>query len=293
VKSWLDWQMKLEGMKTSVSSFFPSREISHGGEGTHTKAGEQMQEEPIKEQRSRDTDSLRAACEREGCPVCTVVLEYLDRSIDNWEYEGFSDVEHRHELIRSRGFCPLHTWQLAQRGNAFRLGLIYNEILTDVEQKLDQDYRRLAATDGTASKRESVLKRWWRRWFHQPDEIPTHVNPRYDQCPFCHNRSNIEQRLISTLVQQLRSEEMRLLLSQSTGLCLLHFAQARYQAEVEEPMVLRHLLACQLTCTRRVLEEVRELVRKHDYRFSDEPRGHEMTSWRRGAELCAGNPGVR
>ena len=67
-------------------------------------AGEQMQEEPMKEQRSRESDSLRAACECEGCPVCTVVLEYLVRSIDNWEYEGFSDVEHRHELIRSRGF---------------------------------------------------------------------------------------------------------------------------------------------------------------------------------------------
>ncbi len=100
-----------------------------------------MQEEPIKEQRSRDSDSLRAACEREGCPVCTVVLEYLERLIDNWEYEGFSDVAHRYELIRSRGFCPLHTWQLAQRSNGFRLGLIYNEILTDVEQQLDHDYR--------------------------------------------------------------------------------------------------------------------------------------------------------
>src|SRR5437667_2910898 len=82
-----------------------------------------MQEEPIKEQRSRDTDSLRAACEREGCPVCTVVLEYLERSIDNWEYEGFSDVQHRYELIHSRGFCPLHTWQLAQRSNGFRPSL--------------------------------------------------------------------------------------------------------------------------------------------------------------------------
>ena len=257
------------------------------------KAGERMQEEPIKEQRSRDSDSLRAACEREGCPVCSVVLEYLERSIDNWEYEGFSDVQHRHELIHSRGFCPLHTWQLAQRSNAFRLGLIYTEILTDVEQKLDQDYRRLAATDDTASKRESVLKRWRRRWFHPKNEAPTNVNARFDQCPFCRTRSNVEQRLVSTLVQQLRAEEMRLLLSQSTGLCLLHLAQARHQAEVEEPTVLRHVLDCQLTCTRRVLEEVRELVRKHDYRYSDEPRGNEMTSWRRGAELCAGNPGVR
>jgi hypothetical protein len=221
------------------------------------------------------------------------VLEYLDRSIDNWEYEGFTDVQHRHELIRSRGFCPLHTWQLAQRGNAFSLGLIYTEILTDVEQKLDQDYRRLVATEDTVSKRGPVLKSWWRRWIHPGDEAPKQVNPRFEDCPFCRTRSNVEQRLVSTLVQQLRDEEMRVLLSQSTGLCLVHLEQVRQQAAVAEPTVLQHVLNCQLTCIRRVLEEVRELVRKHDYRFSNEQGGQEMTSWRRGAELCAGNPGVR
>ena len=51
-----------------------------------------MQEESIKVQPSRDSESLRAACSNEGCPVCTVVLEHLDRAMDNWEYDGFSDV---------------------------------------------------------------------------------------------------------------------------------------------------------------------------------------------------------
>jgi len=252
-----------------------------------------MQEEPIKEQRSRDSDALRAACGREGCPVCTVVLEYLDRFIDNWEYEGFSDVAHRYELINSRGFCPLHTWQLAQRSNGFRLGLIYNEILTDVEQQLEKDYRRLSGAGDALTKRESVLKRWQRTWFHRGEEASKKVKPRFDRCPFCRTRSNIEQRVVSTLVQQMRSEEMRQLLSQSTGLCLVHLEQARDLAEGVEPAVAGHILACQLTCTRRVQEELRELVRKHDYRFSDEPRGDEMLSWRRGAQLCAGNAGVR
>ncbi len=119
-----------------------------------------MQEEPTKEQRSRDSDALRTAYGREGCPVCTVVLEYLDRSIDNWEYEGFSDVAHRYELINSRGFCPLHTWKLAQRSNGFRLGLMYNEILTDVEQQLENEYRGLVATGEAVTKREPILKRW-------------------------------------------------------------------------------------------------------------------------------------
>jgi len=122
-----------------------------------------MQEETIEGRRTRDTDALRAAFGREGCPVCTVVLEYLELLIDSWEYEGFSDVEHRHELIRSRGFCPLHTWQLAQRSNAFRLGLIYSEVLTDVVRELQQDDSRLATSAATVSKRKSLFKGWWRR----------------------------------------------------------------------------------------------------------------------------------
>jgi uncharacterized protein DUF6062 len=257
------------------------------------QGGEQMQEEPIKEERSRDSDSLRDACGHEGCPVCTVVLEHLDRAIDDWEYEGFTDVAHRYELIHSRGFCPLHTWQLAQRSNSFRLGLIYNEILTDVEQQLDNDYRRLVATDDAQTKHESVLKRGQRKLFHHGDEASEQVNPKFDQCPFCRTRLDVEQRVVATLVQHLRFEEMRQLLSQSTGLCLVHLEQARHEAEGAEPTVVGHLLACQLTCIRRVQGELRELVRKHDYRFSDEPRGNEMTSWRRGAQLCAGNQGVR
>jgi len=56
---------------------------------------------------------------------------------------------------------------------------------------------------------------------------------------------------------------------------------------------LRSLLECQQVCMQRTLEEVQELIRKHDYRFGDEARGQEMTAWRRAAELCAGNPGVR
>src|SRR5215469_9232434 len=51
-------------------------------------------------QRSRDSDFLCAAFGLEGCPVCTAVLEYIKQSIDNWEYEGFTDVANRHQLIR-------------------------------------------------------------------------------------------------------------------------------------------------------------------------------------------------
>jgi len=205
--------------------------------------------------------------------------------MDTWQYEGFSDVEHRHKLIQSRGFCPLHTWQLVQQNTTSQLALVYREVLTDVLDDLDHDYSQPG--DGE-SRCESAWKAWRRRWRHRKA-----ANPAYEQCPICHIRTNAEERFVAMLLEQLRSEEIRTLLCQSTGLCLLHFTQARHQAEVGDPVVLRYLLECQRTCMQRVLEEVRESIRKHDYRFADEPRGDEMTSWRRAAKLCVGNPGVR
>jgi hypothetical protein len=244
------------------------------------ETGERMQEETSDVQRSRDAEALRAAYGREGCPICLVVLEYMEHAMDSWEFEGFTDVEHRHQLIRSRGFCPLHTWQLAERHNAFRLGLIYSEVLTDVLEELD-------AESGGTPKHESIWNRGWRKKSRQDN-----ARPVFEDCPFCQSRATAQERLTSTLVELLKLEEERNLLSRSTGLCLTHFAQARQFAEEHEPETTPYLFACQRTCVQRVLEEVRELTRKHDYRFSNEPRGDEMLSWRRAAELCAGNPGV-
>ncbi len=245
-----------------------------------------MQKEDVGMNRSRDAYSLRAAFGREGCPVCLVVLEYMQQSMDSWQYEGFSDVEHRHELIRSRGFCPLHTWQLAQLNTAFQLALVYSGVLPDVLARLKEDAARQ-----NEQERPSRWSKWWKRWSRRP--ATTYAQPVFDHCPFCQTRASIEQRLISTLLEQLQSEEIRTLMSQSTGLCLLHFTQAHHQAEERDPVQLRSLLECQQICLQRILEEIQELVRKHDYRFRDEARGNEMTSWRRAAEFCAGNPGVR
>lgn len=245
-----------------------------------------MHKEEVGMNRSRDAYALRAAFGREGCPVCLVVLEYMQQSMDSWQYEGFTDVEHRHEVIRSRGFCPLHTWQLAQLNTAFQLAIVYSGVLPDVLATLKQD-----AAHQNEQERPSGWSRWWKKWKRQP--ATTCVQPDFDHCPFCLIRASIEQRLISTLLEQLQSEEIRTLVSQSTGLCLLHFTQAHHLAEERDPVQLRSLFECQQVCLQRVLEEIQELVRKHDYRFRDEARGNEMTSWRRAAELCAGNPGVR
>lgn len=238
---------------------------------------------------SRDTASLRVAFEQEGCPVCTVVLENMNMAMETWNYEGFTDVEHRQFLTHVRGFCPLHTWQLAQRNNAFQLAVVYQEILDDILEKMADDGgdqengQQVAGSDVIAS-----MKRLFQAE-PPPTQDAAHL---YAQCPFCHTRATLEQRLIERLVEMVRFEEMQQRLCQSTGLCRLHFIRTRQYAETHDTPQLRTLVECQRACLQRSLHEVQELIRKHDYHFSQEPRGEEMISWRRAAELCAGNAGV-
>lgn len=247
-----------------------------------------MQKEPSTTDTSHDAAALRAACKREGCPVCTVVLDSMERLMSSWSYEGFTDAAHREELIRNRAFCPLHTWQLAQRGNTFQLAVIYREVLTDMKAELDhgEGESHLVQVPGWMAR----LKRRLRRKALSPSS--TEVTLLSTTCSFCRSRTNIEQQLVQTLAPLLKDEEAQTLFRQSTGLCQLHFLFACEYAKARAPDSLQPLIEAQRACLQRTLEEVQELLRKHDYRFSEEPHGSEMTSWRRAAQLCAGNPGV-
>jgi hypothetical protein len=243
---------------------------------------------------SRDAEALRVACKREGCPVCTVVLSEMERTMETWNYEGFSDVEARHALIRARGFCPLHTWQLAQRHNTFQLALVYEGVLTDMLRDLEREIG-LVQGAGSASDIEAETRParqpWWQRLFglRGPTAGPGQL---YERCPFCRTRAKVEQRIVETLAELLSDQEMRALLRQSTGLCRLHVVQVAHAARRHGAAASQALLACQRACLERTAAELREQIRKHDYRFGHEPRGQEMTAWRRGAALSAGNPGI-
>lgn len=55
-----------------------------------------MREETSDVQRSHEADALRAAYGREGCPICLVVLEYVEHAMDGWEFEGFTNARKRY-----------------------------------------------------------------------------------------------------------------------------------------------------------------------------------------------------
>src|ERR1017187_1774953 len=145
---------------------------------------------------SRDAHSLCVAFGRDGCPVCTVVLESVELAMDSWNYEGFTDVEHRQELIRSRGFCPVHTWQLAQRNNAFQLAMVYREVFADMLSCLDEEAQGASFTVSSLLHRKTGWIRGIKRWFRSAPS--SHIEPAvfYELCSFCRARSHAERRII-------------------------------------------------------------------------------------------------
>ncbi len=232
---------------------------------------------------SRDGEALSQALEGVGCPICLVTQERMQRVMDHWRYDGFTDTENRRILVRAQGFCPRHTWQLAQIPAAFQLAQVYHDLLPQVLTDLDKLAQRQRTT-----RFHTWLKRFF-PWRKIPEQTLDALS--YVQCPFCKQQRDIEARLADSLASCVSAEPLHEKLSQSGGVCLPHFTLTYHAATNEGQREM--LLTCQRACVQRLQEELEEMVRKHDYRFLQEQQGDEMTSWSRALELFAGHPGAR
>jgi len=109
-------------------------------------------------------------------------------------------------------------------------------------------------------------------------------------CPACQQQAKAEGHYIHTLRKALVDEAFYQRMQASDGLCLEHY---RLACELKLPdtpggdwqSLLRKI---QLSCLQRLDEQLGEMIRKYDYRFKDEARGPEMTSWKRATGLIAG-----
>ena len=65
-------------------------------------------------------------------------------------------------------------------------------------------------------------------------------------------------------------------------------ARLRWRKQTEDQALQRQ---AQLAIMQQLEAQLSELIRKHDYRYKDEKRGAEMTSWQRAAGLVSGEEG--
>jgi hypothetical protein len=218
------------------------------------------------------------------------VVRYLDIVI----YENVNDPQTRDAVVAARGYCNEHSWQLrATSGAAFGTALMYRDVLQHVAEEIGRQpvggHRDIFTPDRSDGGLLDRLAKLAGR--ADADGKGCGITDPHVACPACQTRKRYEVIYLGVLLDHLGAEEFTQALQSAGGLCLVHLDQAR--TVTRDAHALERLWAVQRACMQSLLEELREFIRKHDYRFAGEGIGTEGTSWIRAIVMVAGKQGIR
>lgn len=220
--------------------------------------------------------NLLEALRDAGCPLCRLGDRAARRFVEGVLYESVTDPEMRATLVTAHGFCPTHSQRLASHHDGLGSAIIYRSILKHLEGELAS----LVEADD-----RGLVARLRERW----DQEPAATLASHAPCPACEERDKAATRALSTFSANYQDPALHEALANSAGFCLPHL---RLAATALPRSALALLLEQQQVIWAALHEELDELIRKYDHRFSDEPMGSEKDSWQRSIRLTAGEPGV-
>lgn len=213
-----------------------------------------------------------------GCALCRLGRTAAGRFLDALLYEYVNDTGMRRLLVAAHGFCPNHSQALVARHDALGTSILYRAIFNHLQDELEQSVpankedlmSRLREQLGGASSGSTWLAA------HKP-------------CPACERRDAAAQRALAIIAEHAGDEELAAALAGSSGFCLPHLQVAIAQLQ---GATLAQVVDRQREVWQGLEAELAEAIRKHDYRFRNEPFGAEGDAWRRAVEATAGLPGV-
>jgi hypothetical protein len=202
---------------------------------------------------------VKEALGEPGCAVCRLVAIATDRYLRSLLHESVNNPGVRERLRASRGFCREHSWQLQRRGDPLGISIFWRDLLMQASESGD------GPQHGKGKGRIAV-------------------------CPACEVAGEAERRYLETLVEHLASGSLRREYDASPGLCLPHLRKALRQGSAGARAFLLESEAAKLS---GLSQELAEVIRKHDYRFREEPWGAERDAWIRATSKLAGEPPER
>jgi len=220
-----------------------------------------------------------------GCPVCTLVERGALRALDGLMYEQVNDPFTRDRLVESHGFCNWHAWMLPGIHNsALGVALIYKHLL---QETLDH----LQAVGREVRPRGRWQRLWERLTGSREETLPILAwRSRRSRCYLCTFARRTEHDDLKTILEFIGEPEFAEAFARSSGLCLPHVYQAMTIGR-DHPN-LRVLLTAHQGRWKDLVWELGEFARKFDYRYADEAKGRESSSWHRALEVFAGRAGL-
>ncbi len=220
--------------------------------------------------------NLMDALKEAGCPICFLVKKSIHKLMDDFLYEQVNDPGVRSETRESLGFCSLHAWQLQKFGDPFGSAIIYDDLMQLV---IDRIERMVVSKKGIKEFSAEILK-INNKSYYRKKAI----------CPVCKSKREAEARYVSTFIESFNEPEFLSFYKSSFGLCLPHLREVINSCRQKK--IVRDLLNIESAKMKELINELKEIQRKHDYRFSYEGFGKEGDAWIRAIEKMVGKEGV-
>jgi hypothetical protein len=210
-----------------------------------------------------------------GCALCRLAVQKSQHYIDTLLDEAVMDVEQRERWRAARGLCAWHaTMALQTPQSASSVALLYADVLRHDLQHLAE----LTTPIPTRWRRRRTLQQRLQDWLH--------TWRQQQPCPVCALWQAQERLYLRTLLDDWPAGELVHAFRLSTGICWPH--TQRLVEQGQQHVHLPSVLSVQQSHLQRVQAELREFIRKQDYRFASAPYGPEADAWRRVVALYGG-----
>jgi Family of unknown function (DUF6062) len=220
------------------------------------------------------------ALQTPGCALCHMGQRKSLRYVETLLNEAVIDVDQRDTWREARGLCHWHAWMATETPHsAGSVAILYADVLHHDREHLAALTAAAPATWRWRSQRSLAqrLQGWLRAWRQQR------------ACPVCHLWREQEQLYLHVLLDDWQEPELAQAFAASSGLCwrhtLLLVEHGRQHAHVQA------VLTAQQVHLQRLQDELREFIRKLDYRLARQPYGSEADAWRRVVTLYVGMRG--
>ena len=241
---------------------------------------------PAEEDVPRDKTGyeLFLALRRPGCPICRLTAQAVTRHLETTSYDNATDIETRAVLRATQGWCAGHAQQwLGQHdalGTALDLQRYPGQCAADAPGDggapgLYGETGRIADPPARAQRRHP-----------SGSPIAEALEPQ-GGCPACAIAREAQRIYVGTFAGALTSGAFLAAYRQHpSGICLPHLRAVL--PAIPDAALVETLVEAHAALLERISADLAEVIRKHDYRFRDEPRGAEFDAVAQAVEQAAG-----
>jgi hypothetical protein len=218
--------------------------------------------------------ALRNAFRKAVCPICAETILQERRAIHSFLHEGMMSSQARKEFLGAGGFCGRHFWMAKEiEEECWPAGGIGVAILC--ENLLGRVLEGFPSSGLGEQRNPFGNLLWWRRAVNRS---------RLQGCTFCQSNENREKDVIVVLESLCDEEEFKQMLREGP-LCVRHATDAlRSWRDAHKRGWLVQLVCEQME---RLIDDLREFIRKHDWQYRNEVMGREADAVVRSISVIA------